>query len=135
MSNSDIVNRFLREVQSEGKLEVIEELMAPDFLDHNARPDVPAGREGVRLAMAQLRAAIPDLRIEIDDQMELDGRVITRKTMSGTHSGPLFGVAATGNTIRAEVIDIVRDGRLRERWGLVDQLGLLQQIGAVPVPS
>jgi predicted ester cyclase len=83
------------------------------------------------------RNAFPDLRITIDEQIAEGESVVTRWTATGTHEGELMGMAATGKQATTAGINVnrVSGGKLVEGWGLFDQLGLLQQIGAVPVPT
>lgn len=78
--------------------------------------------------------ALPDLQAIIHDQVADDDKVVTRKTLRGTHQGPLFGIPPTGKTVDIEVIDILRvsDGKITDHWNNVDRLGLMQQLGAIP---
>jgi predicted ester cyclase len=103
-------------------------------VDHTPLPGVPPTRDGVKGFFAALKAAIPDLRIEILDQIAEGGGVATRKKFTGTHDGPFLGVPASGRTVDFEVIDILRsrEGRITDHWVVVDQLGLLTQLGAMP---
>jgi predicted ester cyclase len=83
------------------------------------------------------RTAFPDLRISIDEQIVEGETVVTRWTATGTNEGELMGMAATGKqaTTAGINIDRVAGGKLVEGWGLFDQLGLLQQLGVVPLPT
>ena len=83
------------------------------------------------------RKAFPDLRITIDEQIAEGETVVTRWTATGTHEGELMGIAATGKQATTAGININRisGGKLVDGWGIFDQLGLLQQIGAVAVPT
>jgi predicted ester cyclase len=95
--------------------------MAPDFVNRTAHPGAPVGPEGMIHTFNRiLRPALPDLTVEIHDQVAEGDKVTTRKTLRGTHRGELFGIAATGRPIAIEVIDIVRvrDGRYVEHWGI-----------------
>lgn len=132
--NKLLVCRLIREAQEVRKLEVVDELLGEDFVDHTPLPGVPATREGVRMLFAGMHAAFPDLRITIHEQIADEEKVVTRKTFRGTHSGPFLGIAGTGNAISFEVIDIltIREGKIREHRVILDQLGLLQQLGAIP---
>ena len=78
--------------------------------------------------------ALPDLHAIIHDQVADEHKVVTRKTLRGTHRGDLMGIPPTGKTVAIEVIDIlaVKDGKITDHWNLVDQLGLLKQLGALP---
>jgi len=67
-----------------------------------------------------LRPAFPDLRVEVHDQIAEGDKVATRKTIRGTHQGPLLGIAPTGKQVAIEVIDVIRlrDGQYVEHWGI-----------------
>lgn len=131
--NKQMVRRLIEEAQQGGKLEVIDELLAEDFVDHSALPGLPPTREGVAMLFAGMRQAFPDLRITIEEQIADEEKVATRKTFEGTHSAPFLGVDASGKPVRFEVIDIltIRGGKIREHRVVVDQLTLLRQIGAL----
>jgi steroid delta-isomerase-like uncharacterized protein len=132
--NKALVRRLVEEAQSGGNLDVIDDLISPDFVDHSAWPGIPATREGVKQIFGMFHAALADLQVIIHDQIAEDDRVVTRKTLRGTHQSALLGVPPTGNVIRIEVIDILRvqDGQITDHWNLVDQHGLLEQLGLVP---
>ena len=131
--NKRIVRRLIEEAQEGGNLAVIDELMAEDFVDHTPLPGLPPTRDGVSMLFAGMRQAFPDLRVTIEEQIADGEKVATRKTFAGTHRGPFLGIAATGNPIRFEVIDIltVRGGKIREHRVVADQLTLMQQLGAL----
>ena len=131
--NKQMVRKLIREAQEGGNLAVIDELMAEDFFDHSALPGLPPTREGVAMLFAGMRQAFPDLRITIEEQIADEEKVATRKTFEGTHSAPFLGVAASGNAVRFEVIDIltIRGGKIREHRVVLDQLSLMRQIGAL----
>jgi steroid delta-isomerase-like uncharacterized protein len=135
--NKAIVRRLVEEAQGGGQLDVIDELMSSDFVDHCPVPGIPATREGVKQIFGMFHAALPDLHVTIHDQIAEADRVMTRKTLSGTHQGDLFGIPPTGKAVDIHVIDILRlcDGRITDHWNLVDQQGLLQQLGMAPVAA
>ena len=128
-----IVRCLVEEAQGKGNLAVIDELIAEDFVDHSAFQGLPPTREGVRILFGALRAAFPDLVVDIHEQIGEGEKVVTRKTFSGTHRGDFMGVPPSGNRIAFEVIDIltVRDDKIREHRLQMDQLGLLKQLGAM----
>lgn len=132
-ANKQIVQKLIREAQEGGNLAVVEDLLAEDFVDHSPLPGLPPTRDGVAMLFAGMRHAFPDLRVTIEEQIADDDKVATRKTFEGTHRGPFLGVEATGNAIRFEVIDIltIRDGKIRDHRVVVDQLGLMRQLGAI----
>ena len=136
-ANKMLVCRLVKEAQEGRNLAVVDELLAEDFVDHTPLPGVPPTRDGVRGLFAGLHAAFPDLRVTIHEQIAEGNQVMTRKTFEGTHGGTFLGIPATGNKISFPVIDILtlRDGKIREHRLIIDQLGLLQQLGAIPVPA
>jgi predicted ester cyclase len=130
-ANIATFRRAIEEGWSRGNAAVINELFAPDFVEHQA--GIAPGRDGVLGASAALHAAFPDLRLTFEDVTATGDRVWARLRGTGTHLGPFMGVPATGRRIDITIIDIVRvvDGRLVEHWGVADRLTLLQQIGMV----
>ncbi len=127
------VRRLVEEAQSNGRLEVVDELFAEDFVDHSPLPGLPATREGVKMLFAGLRSAFPDLHVTIAEQIAEDNRVATRKTFRGTHRGDFLGVPASGRPVEFEVIDILtfEKEKISEHRVVLDQLGLLKQLGAM----
>jgi steroid delta-isomerase-like uncharacterized protein len=135
--NKAIVRHFVEEAQSHGRLNAIDEFMAPDFVDHCAPAGIPDSREGVKMQFTMLRTAFPDMKAVIHEQIAENGRVATRKSLRGTHLGDFLGIAPTGKEVSIEVIDILRlaDGKIYEHWNTVDLLGLLVQLGVAPIPA
>ena len=123
--------RFFQEVVSEGRLDVIPDLIAEDFVEHETLPGAPEGRDAVAWFVTSFRGAVPDLRVEVDDLIVEDDKLVARSTWSGTQEGELFGIPATGRRFAMNVIDIVRfDGdRVVEHWGVSDVAGMMQQVG------
>lgn len=133
-----IVRRVNDEVWSRGRLDVIDELIADEFVATViGAPEQIRGPQGFREFVVMYRKAFPDLRITIDEQIAEGESVVTRWTATGTHEGELMGMAATGKQATTAGINVnrVAGGKLVEGWGLFDQLGLLQQLGVVPVPT
>ena len=132
-----LVRRFVEEVQNRGDLASLDELCAPDFVNHSAPPGVPPTREGLVQLTAVFRQAFPDGRMAIEDMLAEGDKVVTRKTFRGTHQGDLMGLPPTGRRVEIGLIDIVRvvDGKVVEHWNAVDNLGMLQQLGAIPAPG
>jgi steroid delta-isomerase-like uncharacterized protein len=130
--NKALVCRLVDEAQTKGNLEVIDELLADDFVDHTPLPGLPPNRDGIKVLFGMLRAAFPDLQVTIDEQLADGERVATRKTFRGTHLGELMGAPGSGRPVAFEVIDIltVREGKIAEHRVVFDQLGLQQQLGA-----
>jgi predicted ester cyclase len=138
MEPKDLVRRFVDEYQTGADERAFDELVHPDLLDHSRPPGVAPGAEGVRQQFNGFRAAFPDFRATILDQVAEGDRVVTRKVFHGTHLGAFQGIEPTGREIEINLIDIVRlaDGQIVEHWNCVDRLGLLAQLGALPeVPA
>ncbi len=135
--NKALMHRFVEAVQNQHNLALLDDLLAPTFVNHSAPPGLPADREGVRQLFTLFRAAFPDGRMTIEQMVAEGDKVATRKTFQGTHQGEFLGIAPTGRQVAISLIDIVRlvDGKLVEHWNVVDNLGLLQQLGVVPAPG
>ncbi|CAA9499019.1 MAG: hypothetical protein AVDCRST_MAG30-1799 [uncultured Solirubrobacteraceae bacterium] len=119
---------------NDGNVDAAVESFAVDALDHDPAPDQGPGREGFRGFWQTMLTAFPDLHIEPRHDVADDDHVVVAYTVSGTHQGDFQGIAPTGRRIEVNGIQIGRfeDGRLVERWGSSDELGILQQLGAEP---
>lgn len=116
-----VVERFNYEVIRDGNRESFEALIAPGFINWSAPNEAARGAETMWETFASvLRPAIAGMEVHIHEQLCDGDKVTTRKSISGTHAGPLLGVEATGENISIDVIDIVRirDGRYVEHWGV-----------------
>ena len=109
------------------------ELLAPDVVVHANGQEVRGDEAAGQLA-AMLRTAFPDMRIEHHEALVAGERVVIRWTAAGTHRGDYLGVPASGRPVRFEGLDLfhLRDGRLAELWIEYDNLGFVQQVGAIP---
>lgn len=110
----------------------VDELLAPDFVDHNPVPDQQPGREGFKQWMRSARRSFPDLQVHVEDVVAEGDRVAGRVRYRGTHAGPLAGVAGTGRHVEFEAFHVVRfqHGQITEWWGTADLFGALMQAGA-----
>lgn len=115
-----------------GALE-FDELVAPDSVDHDPAPGQVPGPEGYRAFFAELRTAFPDLHIDVEHLVADGDDVAFAYTMTGTHRGPFLGHDATGAAVQVRGMQISRfaEGKLVERWGSTDELGILTQIGVL----
>jgi predicted ester cyclase len=129
--------RLVEEALNRGNLAVADELIAPDFVDHAAPPGMQHGPDGFKAAVAAFRSAFPDLHVTVEEQLAAGDRVARRMTMRGTHRGDLFGIPPTGPPMAIAGIHLVRlaGGTLVEHWGINDDVGMLQQLGAIPAPG
>jgi steroid delta-isomerase-like uncharacterized protein len=133
--NKAISRRIVEEAFNEGSLEVVDELVGPTYVNHDpSAPEDLIGPEGTKQFIGLYRAAFPDLRITVEEQVAERDFVVTRWTATGTHTGELLGIAPTGKgaTVTGLTIDRIADGKLVESWNNWDTLGLLQQLGVVP---
>lgn len=135
--NKEIGRRVLVEIWGEGRLGLVDELYAADYVDHVSRGPEPAtvsGPGGLKQAVSLFRDALPDLSYAVDDQIAERDVVVSRFSAAGTHQRPFLGAAPSGRRIAYTGIDVnrVRDGRIVESWVQYDALGLLQQLGLVP---
>ena len=128
----DLVRRMYEEAWNENRLEVIDEICAPDYVGIGPYGN-EHGPEAVKRGVAKRRAAFPDIHVTIEDMVAEGDKVVARLTFRGTHKGEFQGVSATNKEVTWSGIWIYRvDGnRLVERWHNYDMLGLMQQIGAV----
>lgn len=135
-NNTTVASRWYEEVFNAGKIELIDELFAPNFVDHDPSNPLP-GLEGVRQLVSMYRGAFPDLHLTIDDEITEGDKVVTRFTGRGTHKGPLMGIPPTGKRVTITAIDILRfeNGRIAEHWGNQDLLGMMRQLGVIPAPG
>jgi predicted ester cyclase len=127
--------RTYDEMFNQGNLTIAEELIAPDCVNHDIPPGMNnRGPESARQVVGMLRTAFPDLHFTIEELIAEGDTVVGRVTMSGTHQGPLIGIAPTGRAIRQAQAHFVRfrDGKGVEHRGLRDDLGLMQQLGVIP---
>ena len=131
------LERIPLEVFNQGNFGLIDELIAPDFVEHSVQPGVPPTREGFKQFAMAYRSAFPDLRDTVDDAIDGGDKIVYRLTVSGTMKGDFLGMPATGTRATWTEIHIGRitNGQLVEHWGLVDQLGMLVQLGIVPAPG
>jgi predicted ester cyclase len=131
------LERIPLEVFNQGNFGLIDELIAPDFVDHYTQPGVPPTREGFMQLAIALRSAFPDLQYTVEDAIDAGDKIVHRLAASGTMKGDFLGIPATGTRATWTEIHIgrVADGQLVEHWGQVDQLGMLVQLGVVPAPG
>ena len=133
--NKLISRRLIEEGLSAGRHEVIDELVAPTFVNHDpsATGDM-VGRDGLRQLIDMYRTAFPDLRVSLEEQLAERDLVATRWSARGTHHGPILGIEPTAkqSTVTGITIDRIEDGKIVESWNNWDTLGMLQQLGVMP---
>jgi steroid delta-isomerase-like uncharacterized protein len=133
--NKALIRRYAEEVWNRGNLDALDEFVSPDYLFTDPSGKVTIrGPRGLKQAVAAIRAVFPDHRLTIEDMIAEDDRVAWRWRMHGTHRGELMGVPPTGRRVTTTGVAVyrIRSGRIVERWGESDVLGLLGQLGALP---
>ncbi|KRT73352.1 MAG: hypothetical protein XU12_C0010G0090 [Deltaproteobacteria bacterium CSP1-8] len=136
--NKALLSRIIKEVFNQGKISLIDDLLAPGFVEHEELPPgIPPGREAVKQHCTLFRSAFPDLKVTIDDTIAEGDKVAVRCTWSGTHEGEFMGIPPTGKSVSFGVIDIVRiaGGKVVEHWGQMDAMRMMQQLGAISTPG
>ena len=135
-ANKAIVRRWFEEVWNQGREETIDELFAPHAVGYGlGDTDVTTrGPAEFKIFANNLRGALPDIHMKIEDSIAEGDKVTVRISVEGTHKGGNLGVPPTGRRIRIAGIVVVRiaNGQIVEGWNSWDQLGLLRQIGALP---
>lgn len=119
---------------SAGDVDGFAGILADDFVEHEETPGLAPTKEGVKAFFHMNIAAFPDLRMEAQDVLVSGDKVIALARFTGTHKGELMGMPATGKSVSVQLIDIIRfgdDGLAHEHWGVMDQLSMMQQLGAV----
>lgn len=133
-----VARRLIDEGFSQGHLDVCDELIADEIVEHqDYGPGHAPGAAGVKAVVTSLRRAFSDFRLEIEDLVVAGDMVWTRNVATGTNDGPYMGHPPSGRTFRIYVFDVMRvfGGRVVEHWGVPDRLGTLVQLGAIARPS
>ena len=138
--NKAAARRLYEEAFAQGKPEVVDEVLHPDFVCHdpNSETGEIRGADTIKGEIEYFRNAVPDLFWRVEDQVAEGDKVTTRYTLGGTHQGEFFGVPGSGKRVEVNGINIDRfeGGKLVEEWASYDLLGGLRQIGAiVPEPE
>jgi len=126
------VHRLIDELWNQGRLEVADEVFAPDFKNLNPGPDEAPGTEGLKNHVRMDREAFADYHVKIDELVAEGDMVAVRQSWSGRHVGERRGFAPTGKVIRGTAVNFFRfaGGHIVERWGLVDALGVMRQLSS-----
>jgi predicted ester cyclase len=134
--NKKVFERVVEEAYNKGNVDVLNEVFASNFIEHQAGI-VPPTAEGVKRSIAFLRGAFPDMKLTIEEIIANGDKTWARITGRGTHQGPFMGIPPTGKPIAVTVMDECRfeDGKIVEHWGVADQLAVMAQLGGLPRPS
>ena len=127
--------RRLYELINAGDIDAFADLLADDFIEHEVTPGLAPTKDGVTSFFRMQLAAFPDLRMTVEDIVADGNKVVARVRYTGTQSGAFMGMPATDKSADVQLIDIFRfaeDGRVGEHWGVIDLMGMMQQLGFVP---
>ena len=130
------VRRGFEEAINQRKLAVFDELLAPNYVNHNMPAPQP-GPEGMKAVIGMFLTAFPDFQVTVEDVVAEGDRVFSRGYFTGTHRGDFQGIPPTGKQIKAGYIDAWRaeNGKFVENWVQLDMMGLMQQLGVMPAPG
>jgi len=135
VSDNKALTRSFYDGINQRNLDVIDERISEDFVEHEQFPGLPStGRKAVRAAMEMFLGAFPDIQFAVDDMIAEDEKVVVRGKLSGTHQGEFMGIPATSKSFEVAFIDIleIHDGQATAHWGLTDQGAMMQQLGLAP---
>ena len=125
---------FIEKGLNRRDLTAFDNYFSPKLTDHALPPGLPPGLEGRKMFASALLSAFPDLQVEVQDLVADGEKLVTRYTVHGTHNGELMGIPPTGKQISVGgiAIDRFENGQSVEHWEVIDQLGLMQQLGIIP---
>ncbi len=134
--NAAALTKFAEAVNT-SSYELFDDVVAPDSIDHDPAPGQVAGPKGYRALFTEMRRAFPDMKVEVAALVADEDAIAFAYTFTGTQDGPLMGMPATGKKVKIRGMQISKfsNGKMVERWGSSDQLGMLQQIGATTIPK
>lgn len=134
-TNNAAAQEKFGEAAQTGNFALFDEVVAASAVDHDPAPGQVDGPEGFKTFFGELRTAFPDFKLEVETQVAEGDKIAFAYTLTGTHQGDFMGIPATGKTVRARGLQISRfeDGKLVERWGSSDELGILKQLGHVSI--
>ncbi len=125
------VTQKLGEAVSSGDLQALKDIFAQDVVDHDPSPGQGKGPDGFIAFFTTMRTAFPDLKVTVDHIVQDEHNLAMAYKIHGTHKGDFLGIAPTGKRMEARGMQIARyeDGKIVERWGSSDELGLVKQLG------
>ena len=130
MKNHEVIQKFIKEVLNHGNMNALNEFVHPNYKYASPLDKMDSPAELAAFVIA-FRAAFPDLRVSILQQLSEEDAVFTRIRIEGTHRGEFLGISSTGKRIDVEgcVISTFEEGLIATEWEIIDQLTLLQQLG------
>ena len=136
--NKAIHRRLTEEVFNRHDPDAAERFFAPDYVEHVPSPGQGPGLEGLKRTLAEVFfPAFPDQHWTIEEQIAEGDKVLTRFTWRGTHRGEFAGIPPTNERVEvwAMALDRIADGKVVESRFLIDEVGMLRQLGVMPPPE
>jgi len=134
-ANKAVVLGYMDKIWNERRLDLFDKYIAEEVVLHSPLGDLD--REAMKNTAAMLQKSMPDVTVSIEDVIAEGDRVVLRQVISATHQGEFLGIPASGNqvTVMAFYIFRVDGSKVVEIWGMSDNLGMMQQMGAIPMPA
>ena len=135
--NKSIVRRWVEEGWNKRNLALIDQLFTPNFYQHETGPETVNSSEALKQFHAGYLSAIPDLQFTIEDLIAEGDKVVWRFKATGHQNGALMGMPASGKAVAVTgtITFRLENSRMAEAWLNLDVLGLLQQVGIIPVAA
>ncbi|HET7118262.1 MAG TPA: ester cyclase [Hanamia sp.] len=132
--NKKIMNYFIEEVINNKNLNAADTIVAEDFTEDVPFPGQEPGREGLKFVLNSMFTGFPDMKWTVHEQIAEGEKVVTRFTWTGTHNGVFMGIPPTNKRVEVwgVVIDVVKNGLFSESRIIMDNIGLLKQLGVMP---
>jgi steroid delta-isomerase-like uncharacterized protein len=127
--NIKIIELYAEEILNNGNLSLVDSIIGNEFVD----PVSVAGEKGpeaLKHVISYFRSTFPDLKITIDEIVTDKDKVAWKWTAHATHQGEIFGIPPSGKTVKFSgiIIDNIIDGKIVQRQGIWDRLGLKEQL-------
>lgn len=131
MDIRNLATDFYSRVFNKGDLDALDDFVHPEAVDYNPLPGQAKGREGIRQTIGMYLTAFDSRHADIEEMLVQDDLVVSRLRYSGTHTGDFMGIEPTEKRVETYGLEMVRfrDGKIVERWGLVDVPSILNQLG------
>jgi len=135
-TNKETILAFIEDVLNHGRFERMNDLVLENFVELDPLPGQQQGREGLKDVLVYMRTAFPDMHWTVSEQICEGDKVVSRFTWTGTHRSTFLGIPATGRPVEVKgvVIDRLESGKMADSRILMDTLGIMHQLGAIPAP-
>jgi predicted ester cyclase len=139
--NKALIRRYYEEIDAAAKddrgASVLDDFVAPTFVNRNPSPGFTPDLEGLKQAYEHFLGANPDGYHVVEDMIAEGDKVVTRLSAYGTQTGELFGIPPTDKRVSMTAIAIhrIENGKIVEHWSELDNLGMMQQLGVIPLPE